>query len=80
VRSDLDSTFKIGFFSNRMLIGAVLLTVALQMAVIYVPFLQDVFNTRALPLTDLLVSLGLSVVLFFGVEVIKWTRRRKGVE
>ncbi|MHB8112461.1 MAG: cation-translocating P-type ATPase, partial [Bellilinea sp.] len=80
VRSDLDSTFKIGFFSNRMLIGAVLLTVALQMAVIYVPFLQDIFNTRALPLIDLLVSLGLSVLLFFGVEVIKWTRRRKGVE
>ncbi|MHB8774795.1 MAG: cation-translocating P-type ATPase [Bellilinea sp.] len=80
VRSDLDSTFKIGFFSNRLLIGAVLLTVALQMAVIYAPFLQDIFNTRALPLTDLLVSLGLSVLLFLGVEIIKWTRRRKGVE
>ena len=80
VRSDLDSTFKIGFFSNRLLIGAVLLTVALQIAVIYVPFLQDIFNTRALPLIDLLVSLGLSGLLFLGVEIIKWTRRRKGVE
>ncbi|MFZ3079638.1 MAG: cation-translocating P-type ATPase [Bellilinea sp.] len=80
VRSDLDSTFKIGFFSNRMLIGAVLLTVALQVAVIYVPFLQDIFNTRALPLIDLLVSLGLSALLFLGVEIVKWTRRRKGAE
>ena len=80
VRSDLDSTFKIGFFSNRMLIGAVLLTVALQLAVIYVPFLQDIFNTRALPLIDLLVSLGLSALLFLGVEIVKWTRRRKGAE
>ncbi len=80
VRSDLDSTFKIGFFSNRMLIGAVLLTVALQLAVIYVPFLQGIFNTRALPLIDLLVSLGLSALLFLGVEIVKWTRRRKGAE
>jgi Ca2+-transporting ATPase len=77
VRSDLDSTFKIGFFSNRLLIGAVLLTILLQMAVIYVPFLQTVFKTRPLPLMDLLVSLGLSIILFFGVEIIKWFRRRK---
>ncbi len=76
VRSDVASTFKIGFFANRTLIGAVLLTMILQLAVIYVPFLQTIFNTRALPVTDLLVSLGLSAVLFFGVEIIKWTRRR----
>ena len=79
VRSDLDSAFKIGFFSNRTLIGAVLLTVALQLAVVYLPFLQNIFKTRALPLTDLLVSLALSVLLFFGVEIIKWTRRRKAI-
>ncbi|HEY4692403.1 MAG TPA: cation-translocating P-type ATPase [Bellilinea sp.] len=76
VRSDTDSTFKIGFFSNRVLVGAVLLTVLLQLAVIYIPFLQGIFNTTALSLTDLLVSVGLSIVLFFGVEIIKWTRRR----
>ena len=76
VRSDVASTFKIGFFANRTLIGAVLLTMVLQLAVIYLPFLQTIFNTRALPVTDLLVSLGLSAVLFFGVEMIKWTRRR----
>ena len=48
VRSDTDSTFKIGFLSNRVLIGAVLLTMALQMAVIYLPFLQNIFNTTRL--------------------------------
>jgi Ca2+-transporting ATPase len=75
VRSDLDSTFRIGLFSNRALIGAVLLTVALQLAVIYTPFLQEIFKTTALPFTDLLVSLGLSGVLFLGVETIKRIRR-----
>lgn len=76
VRSDIESSFSIGFFRNRMLILSVLLTILLQLAVIYIPFLQTIFKTRALPLNDLLVSLGLSVILFFGVELIKAIRRR----
>jgi len=76
VRSDTDSTFKIGFFSNRLLIGAVLLTILLQMAVIYVPFMQKVFDTKPLPLIDLAVCFVFSIVLFLGVEAIKFIRRR----
>jgi len=76
VRSDIESTFRIGFFSNRALIGAVLLTILLQLGVIYLPFLQTIFKTRALPISDLLVSLGLSIILFLFVEIIKATRRR----
>src|SRR5574340_615068 len=75
VRSETDSVFSIGFFSNRKLIGAVLFTVLLQMAVIYIPFMQKIFNTRPLTLTELAVSLGFSMLLFFGVEAIKWVRR-----
>ncbi|MFZ6019778.1 MAG: cation-translocating P-type ATPase, partial [Chloroflexota bacterium] len=76
-RSNRFSLFQIGLFSNKPLLGAVLLTFALQMAVVYVPFLQNVFNTRALPLEDLLVSLALSTLVFSGVEVFKWVRRKR---
>jgi len=71
VRSERDSLFKIGLFSNKSMLGAVLLTFALQMALIYVPFLQPIFNTRALSLSDLVISLLFSTVVFFGIEIRK---------
>lgn len=45
MRSERDSLFQIGLLSNKPLLGAVALTFGLQMAVIYVPFLQTVFKT-----------------------------------
>jgi Ca2+-transporting ATPase len=75
LRSNTDSVFRIGLFSNRLMIGAVLLTVALQLALVYVPFLQNFFETEALTLTDLLVAFAFALVVFVGVEVDKWIRR-----
>ncbi|EIC28090.1 cation-translocating P-type ATPase [Methylomicrobium album] len=76
IRSESVSLFGRGFFSNRLLLGAVALTFALQMAVLYVPFLQPIFKTEALSATELLFSLALSSVVFFAVEIEKWLRRR----
>ncbi|MEE9616821.1 MAG: cation-translocating P-type ATPase [Anaerolineae bacterium] len=75
-RSDRDSLFKIGLLSNRALLGTVLLTFVLQMSVVYVPFLQNLFKTVALPPVDLVISLALSTVVFWGVELQKWLLRR----
>jgi Ca2+-transporting ATPase len=71
-----DSLFKVGLLSNKALLGAVLLTFVLQMAVVYVPFLQNLFKTDALSLGELLLSLVLSTVVFWGVELEKWLMRR----
>jgi Ca2+-transporting ATPase len=71
-----ESLLKVGLLSNRALLGAVLLTFVLQMAVIYVPFLQELFKTAALSPGELLLSLVLSTVVFWGVEVEKWLTRR----
>jgi Ca2+-transporting ATPase len=76
IRSDRDSLFKIGLLSNKALLGAVLLTFVLQMGVVYVPFLQDLFKTDPMPLADLVISLILSTVVFWGVELDKWLLRR----
>ena len=46
-RSDRRSAF-VGPFSNKLLWGAVLLSLALQVAVIYTPFLQQTFSTVSL--------------------------------
>jgi Ca2+-transporting ATPase len=75
IRSNVDSVFKIGFFSNRMMLLAVAMTFVLQLALIYVPFLQRVFKTVALSPRDLAVALVLSTTVFFAVEIEKWIRR-----
>lgn len=78
IRSERDSLFSQGLFSNRPLLGAFLLTFALQMATIYLPFLNPVFRTRPLPLPELLFTLALSSVVFVAVEMEKLFRRRRG--
>jgi Ca2+-transporting ATPase len=78
LRSNTDSVFRIGFFSNRLMIGAVILTVLLQLALIYIPFLQNFFETDPLSPRDLLVATVFSLVVFLGVEIDKWIRRRSG--
>lgn len=57
--------------------GAILLTIVLQMAVVYVPVLQGVFRTRALSAVDLVISLALSTVVLWGVELKKRILRRR---
>lgn len=75
IRSHRDSLFTVGIFSNLPLIGAVLLTTLLQIAVIYVPILQDIFETVTLSFLDLLICFGASALLFAIVELQKWIFR-----
>ncbi|MBW2565234.1 MAG: cation transporting ATPase C-terminal domain-containing protein, partial [Deltaproteobacteria bacterium] len=42
------SQYKLPFFSNLYLIGAIILSVLLQMAVVYMPVMNIVFKTTAL--------------------------------
>jgi Ca2+-transporting ATPase len=77
MRSERDSLFRIGLLSNRPLLGAVALTVALQLIVIYSPVLQPIFQTTPLPARDLAISLGLSTVVFWAIELQKWFVRRQ---
>jgi Ca2+-transporting ATPase len=77
VRSERHPLWKIGLFSNRLILGAVLLTLVLQLAVVYLPFFQNIFNTMPLSVGDLAISLGFSVLVWFGVEVYKLISRRQ---
>jgi Ca2+-transporting ATPase len=75
IRSERDSLFRLGLLSNKPLLVSVILTLGLQLAVIYVPFLQEIFTTTALSAGDLAVSLGLSTLVFWAVELEKWLIR-----
>jgi P-type Ca2+ transporter type 2C len=77
IRSERESLFSIGLLSNKPLLGAVVLTFLLQMAVVYVPFLQDLFETAALSASNLAISLMVSTLPFFGVELAKFLARRR---
>lgn len=79
IRSEKESLFTQGLLSNRPLVGAFLLTFALQMATVYVPFLNPIFKTEPLTLYELGLTLALSSVVFFAVEIEKWTKRRRMV-
>jgi len=76
VRSERESLFTIGLFSNLPMLGAVMLTMALQLAVVYLPALNAIFHTRPLPLPDLSICLGLSSLVLLAVEIEKWLIRR----
>ncbi|MGD8526834.1 MAG: cation-translocating P-type ATPase [Thioalkalispiraceae bacterium] len=75
VRSENASLLRIGLFSNLPMLGAILLTLLLQMAVIYTPALNSIFYTQPLPLFDLAVCLALSSLILFAVEIEKWLAR-----
>jgi Ca2+-transporting ATPase len=77
LRSEKESVFSQGLFSNKPLFGAFMITLILQMATIYVPFLNPIFKTKPLSLNELLFTLGLSSVVFVAAEFEKWVKRKK---
>lgn len=75
-RSEQDTIFEIGLFSNKAMLGSVLLTFVLQLGVIYLPFMNKAFETVPLSFTDLLTSLAASMVVFICIEAVKMLRKR----
>ena len=76
IRSERESLFSIGFFSNRTMAATVLFTFLLQMSTIYLPAFNTLFKTEPLSGGELALCLALSSVVFFAVEIEKWLIRR----
>ena len=79
IRSEQESLFTQGLFSNRPLVGAFLLTFGLQMATIYLPFLNPIFKTERLTFFELALTLAMSSVVFIAVEIEKLVKRRRAL-
>lgn len=76
IRSGRESIFKIGFFSNRPMVGALLITIALQLMVIYVPFFNEIFKTQPLSFYELAITVAVSSIVFWSVEAEKLIKNR----
>lgn len=77
IRSHRESLFTMGIFSNKPLLGALVLTVVLQMTIIYIPFFNSVFKTQPLTIYELAITLLVSSIVFWAVEMEKWVIRHK---
>ena len=77
VRSDRESLFTLGLRSNKPLLGAVVITFALQMIVVYWGPLQRVFGTVPLSAMELGVAIVVASVVFWAVELEKLIRRSR---
>jgi Ca2+-transporting ATPase len=79
IRSERESLFRTGVLTNVPLLGAVLLGGALQLAVIYVPWLNDVLKTRPLTGGELAFCVALPAAVFVAIELEKRLARRRGL-
>jgi Ca2+-transporting ATPase len=75
IRSEREPLVR-GFLSNPPLLGAVLLTIGLQMATLYVPALTTVFHTAPLTASELAFCVAVSCVGLLAVEGEKALVRR----
>ena len=73
-RSHAQSAF-VGLFSNKWLWGAIGISVALQLIVIYVPFLNSAFGTTPLSATAWLECIGLAAFVLVASELRKLVLR-----
>ncbi len=77
VRSEKESIFRHGLFTNRYMILAVVVTIALQLLIVYWGPAQAVFDTTALNGRDLALCFGLSLLVLVTVEIWKFFVRRR---
>lgn len=70
VKSD-ESIFKVGIFENKYLLGAFLLGTVLQLGIVFVPSLAEIFKLTELNATQWLITIGISVAPIIIVEIQK---------
>ncbi len=71
IRSNTQLTIELNPFTNPFVWGAVIVTTALQLMLIYVPPLQAFFGTHFLSLNELGICLGFSALMFVWIELEK---------
>jgi Ca2+-transporting ATPase len=76
-RSERFNIWQIGVWANRAMQYAVAASLLIQLAIIYVPILDPVFNTTFLGLRDWLVMLPLILVPSLAAEITKSVGRRR---
>jgi Ca2+-transporting ATPase len=76
MRSERVSLRRLGVLGNRAMLGAVGLTVALQVVLVTVPFPRDLFDLEALAAGHWLGIVGIALAYAAAVETEKWASHR----
>jgi Ca2+-transporting ATPase len=77
VRSVYHSIFSTGLFANRGMWGAIILTVILQLLIVYVPFLHNIFRTAPLPVNIMGTILVVTLVCVLLIELLKYLNKNQ---
>jgi len=75
-RSLRDSVLRIGLFSNPTIFVGIVALLILQLAFIYLPVMQTIFNTAPLSGSDLLLSIVAGMIILPVISFEKWWRNR----
>ncbi|MEM9587435.1 MAG: HAD-IC family P-type ATPase [Planctomycetota bacterium] len=65
---------RVGLWTNPWVLAAIAVTVSLQVAAVYVPFLQHALHTVPLNIDDWLRIIVLALPIFLVAETVKWIR------
>ncbi|MFA5753162.1 MAG: cation-translocating P-type ATPase, partial [Bacteroidales bacterium] len=74
LHSNIHSSFRSGLLRNKSLLGAILVSSALLLAVLVVPGMMKVFGTVSMDTVHWLITAGLSLVPILVVELMKWMK------
>jgi P-type Ca2+ transporter type 2C len=76
IKSERQSLLSKDLLSNLPLLATVVFTFLLQLAVIYLPFANELLKTQPLTLNELLVCLACPLIVIVAIEIEKFMRRR----
>lgn len=72
------SIFSKNIFSNKYLIMAVIAGFLIQLPAVYLPFLQNIFQTVPLAIGDWVIVFGVGLFAIVAIEISKWLFLHKG--
>jgi len=76
VRSVYQSMFNTRIFSNHVMWGAIVLTVILQLCIVYVPFLDTIFKTASLEWNAMAIILLVILGCVLCIEFMKYLNKK----
>jgi sodium/potassium-transporting ATPase subunit alpha len=75
-RTQSDSAFKVGIFSNRVILWGIAIEVLLSVFIIYHPWGNKIFSTAPIPYTVWIMLLPFTILLFTAAEARKLITRK----
>lgn len=79
-RTDYESVFKRGLFTNRYINAGLVIEVLILLAIIYIPFLNGIFNTAPISWVEWLYLICIPFIVFGVEEIRKKIMQQKAVE